>query len=522
MRLEHEYKSKFLEIYISTGLDRQFQVIPLFRSFQKCPRVVNKGKDFARDVRGNCIRYLGIVIRSAILDAFCSLRRPLRTEDLASRVPVARVVLQLGLYITRHIFPAFCFFLLDGALATDAFADNCILSFELPLLRSNVAETHPLPLENLEKTPADRLRAQNEAILRAKIIWAKRTHRESRGVGFPWLQFPTFATYKHFFLPRHSSPLRRGFAACSNRRQAAPSGSHSSGIVFVGPRARTTASKARPGRVKQDARCPTRQHRARHMRTARHASTTRGAPPQAVVVPGSGSEVASHGQCTCGVASDAPWRARPLRAQAEPARRPRILLSCRAHGAPAPGRGFYISPWVIAEHTPTATGVALVPGFRTASRRTTVLRAGATSEEHPQLLFACACTRGATVSGNNWSAASSSVHGSCTAQAPPPAPAPELTCGPRATFLWHDVHVTCVFSRWVRNGGREAGRWSAAYAAIGASVRAASSHLSAPTRRGDPSSGADRDICVQGRSALSLVRRWNASAAKSEKGTFSL
>ncbi|KAJ7670493.1 hypothetical protein B0H14DRAFT_3538441 [Mycena olivaceomarginata] len=152
----------------------------------------------------------------------------------------------------------------------------------------------------------------------------------------------------------------------------------------------------------------------------------------------------------------------------------------------------------------TATGVALVPGFRTASRRTTVLRAGATSEEHPQLLFACACTRGATVSGNNWSAASSSVHGSCTAQALPPVPAPELTCGPRATFLWHDVHATCVFSRWVRNGGREAGRWSAAYAAIGASVRAASSHLSAPTRRGDPSSGADRDICVQGRPALSL------------------
>ncbi|KAJ7349572.1 hypothetical protein DFH08DRAFT_935633 [Mycena albidolilacea] len=295
------------------------------------------------------------------------------------------------------------------------------------------------------------------------------------------------------------------------------SGSHSSGIVFVGPLARTTTSKARPGRVKQDARCPTRQHRARHVRTARHASTTRGAPPQAVVVPGSGSEVASHGQwwyrttlllwradderrhSTCGVASDAPWRAHPLRAQAEPARRPRILLSCRAHGAPAPGRGFYISPCVIAEHTPTATGVALVPGFRTASRRTTVLRAGATSEEHPQLLFACACTRGATVSGNNWSAASSSVHGSCTAQAPPPAPAPELTCGPRATFLWHDVHATCVFSRWVRNGGREAGRWSAAYAAIGASVRAASSNLSAPTRRGDPSSGADRDICVQGK-----------------------
>jgi hypothetical protein len=129
-------------------------VIPLFRSFQKCPRVVNKGKDFARDVRGNCIRYLGIVIRSAILDAFCSLRL-LRTENLASRVPVARVVLQLGLYITKHIFPAFCFFLLDGALDTDAFADNCILSFELPLLRSNVAETHPLPLENLEQTPAD-------------------------------------------------------------------------------------------------------------------------------------------------------------------------------------------------------------------------------------------------------------------------------------------------------------------------------------------------------------------------------
>ncbi|KAJ7792061.1 hypothetical protein B0H14DRAFT_178960 [Mycena olivaceomarginata] len=46
------------------------------------------------------------------------------------------------------------------------------------------------------------------------------------------------------------------------------------------------------------------------------------------------------------------------------------------------------------------------------------------------------------LSGNNWSAASSSVHGSCTAQALPPVPAPELTCGPRATFLWHDVHAT--------------------------------------------------------------------------------
>jgi hypothetical protein len=180
------------------------------------------------------------------------------------------------------------------------------------------------------------------------------------------------------------------------------------------------------------------------------------------------------------------------------------------------------SPCLQRRHSTCGVASDALPGFRTASRRTTVLRAGATSEEHPQLLFACACTRGATVSGNNWSAASSSVHGNCTAQAPPPAPAPELTCGPRATFLWHDVHATCVFSRWVRNGGREAGRWSAAYAAIGASVRAASSHLSAPTRRGDPSSGADRDICVQGRSALSLVRRWNASAAKSERGTFSL
>ncbi|KAJ7321257.1 hypothetical protein DFH08DRAFT_1033805 [Mycena albidolilacea] len=282
-----------------------------------------------------------------------------------------------------------------------------------------------------------------------------------------------------------------------------------------------------------------RRHRARHVRTARHASTTRGAPPQAVVVPGSGSEVASHGQwwyrttlllwradderrhSTCGVASDAPWRAHPLRAQAEPARRPRILLLCRAHGAPAPGREFYISPWVIAEHTPTATGVALVPGFRTESRRTTVLRAGATSEEHPNCFSrarAPAVQRYRAITGVR-------PHQALTAAAPHKRrrqPAPELTCGPRATFLWHNVHATCVFSRWVRNGGREAGRWSAAYAAIGASVRAASSHLSVPTRRGDPSSGADRDICVQGRSALSLVRRWNASAAKSERGTFSL